>query len=156
MDGRRRAELRPSKCSPRNAASTRAASRDATESSKRDCTSALRTRRKTGALLKSVALSSPCDPRFTKIPMNADEIDEQIRAVAAERRLPSSHLAKWLAMDQLSRDAMHEVARPLRLRTGQLLTALDTLDEIAVREHLTAAAILDHPEIRRIVRRSGP
>jgi hypothetical protein len=88
--------------------------------------------------------------------MNADEIDEQIRAVAAERRLPSSHLAKWLAMDQLSRDAMLEVARTLRLRTGQLLTALDTLDEIAVREHLTAAAILDHPEIRRIVRRSGP
>jgi hypothetical protein len=88
--------------------------------------------------------------------MNADEIDEQIRAVAGERRLPSSHLAKWLAMDQLSRAAMLEVARTLRLRTGQLVTALDTLDEIGVREHLTIAAILDRPEVRRITNGSGP
>lgn len=87
--------------------------------------------------------------------MNADEIDAKIRAIAAERRLPVSHLARWLAMDQPSRTAMLEIAHALRFRTGQLVAALDTLEEIAVREHLSIAAILDHPEIRRISRRSG-
>lgn len=84
-----------------------------------------------------------------------DEIDAQIRKLAAERRLPSSHLDRWLAMDQPSRDTMLEVARTLRLRTGQLMSALDTLDEIAVREHVTVAAILSRAEILRIVHRSG-
>jgi len=83
-----------------------------------------------------------------------DEIDAQIRKLAAERRLPSSHLDRWLAMDQPSRDAMLEVARTLRLRTGQLVSALDTLDEIAVREHVTVAAILSRAEILRIA--GGP
>jgi hypothetical protein len=87
--------------------------------------------------------------------MNADEVDEQIRAIAAERRLPPSHLAKWLAMDQLSRAAMLDIATTLRLRTGQLVTALDTLDEIAVRERVAVAAILDRPEVRRIANSSG-
>jgi hypothetical protein len=87
--------------------------------------------------------------------MDADEIDAKIRSLAAERRLPASHLARWLAMDQPSRAAMLEIAHGLPLRTGQLVTALDTLEEIAVREHLSIEAILDHPEIRRIVRRAG-
>jgi len=87
--------------------------------------------------------------------MNADETDAQIREVADERRLPSSHLDRWLAMDPLSRAAMLEIARALRLRTGQLVTALETLDEIAVREHVTVAVILDRPEIRRIANGSG-
>ena len=87
--------------------------------------------------------------------MKADEIDAQIRELAAERRLPQSHLDRWLAMDSLSRAAMLDIARTLRLRTGQLATALDTLDEIAVREKMTVAAILDQPEIRRIANGSG-
>jgi len=87
--------------------------------------------------------------------MDADEVDAQIRTLAAARRLPASHLARWLAMDPPSRAALLEIARGLRLRTGQLVTALDTLEEIAVREHLTVAAVLDHPEIRRIVRNAG-
>ena len=87
--------------------------------------------------------------------MNADEIDAQIRELADERRLPSSHLDRWLAMDPLSRAAMLEIARALRLRTGQLVTALDVLDEITVREHVTVAVILDRPEIRRIANGSG-
>ena len=87
--------------------------------------------------------------------MNADEIDAHIRELAAERRLPSSHLDRWLAMDPPSRAAMLDIAQALRLRTGQLVTALDTLDEIAVREHVTVAAILDRPEIRRIANGSG-
>jgi hypothetical protein len=87
--------------------------------------------------------------------MDADEVDAQIRALAAERRLPASHVARWLAMDPPSRTAMLEIAQTLRLRTGQLVTALDTLEEIAVRDHQTVAAILDHPEIRRIAHRAG-
>jgi|HubBroStandDraft_6_1064221.scaffolds.fasta_scaffold538638_1 hypothetical protein len=87
--------------------------------------------------------------------MNADEIDAHIRELAAERRLPQSHLDRWLAMDPLSRAAMLDIARALRLRTGQLVTALDTLDEIAVREHVTVAAILDRPDVRRIANGSG-
>jgi hypothetical protein len=87
--------------------------------------------------------------------MNADEIDAQIRELAAERRIPQSHVDRWLAMDPPARAAMLGIARALRLRTGQLVTALDTLDEIAVREHVTIAAILDRVEIRRIANGSG-
>jgi hypothetical protein len=87
--------------------------------------------------------------------MDADQVDAQIRELAAERRLPASHVARWLAMDHPSRAAILEIAQTLRLRTGQMVTALDTLEEIAVREHQTVAAILDHPGIRRIVGRPG-
>jgi hypothetical protein len=87
--------------------------------------------------------------------MNVDEIDAQIRELGAERRVPSSHIDRWLAMDPPSRAAMLDIARALRLRTGQLVTALDTLDEIAVRDQMTVAAILDQPEVRRIANGSG-
>jgi len=87
--------------------------------------------------------------------MNADETDTQIRELSAERRLPPSHLDRWLTMDPSSRAAMLDIARKLRLRTGQLVIALDTLEEIAVREHVSVAAILDRPEIRRIVNGSS-
>ena len=50
---------------------------------------------------------------------------------------------------------MLDIARALRLRTGQLVNALETLEEIAVREHLTVAAILDRPEIRRAANGAG-
>ena len=82
--------------------------------------------------------------------MNADEIDAQIRELAAERRVPSSHLDRWLDMDPKSRAAMLDIALALRLRTGQLVTALEMVEEISVRDHITVAAILDQPEIRRI------
>ena len=87
--------------------------------------------------------------------MSADEIDAQIRALAEARRLPPGHLMRWLAMDEASRSSLVHVALTLRLRTGQLLTALDTLDEIAVREHVTIAELLDRPEIRRIAKAPG-
>ncbi len=87
--------------------------------------------------------------------MNADEIDAQIRTIADERRIPPSHLARWLAMDPASRVALLDIARALRLRTGQLVTALDTLDEIAVREQVLVAAVLGRPEIRRIAMGPG-
>ena len=81
--------------------------------------------------------------------MKADDLDAQIRGLAAERRLPASHLARWLAMDPTSRAAILNLASTLRLRTGQLVTALEMLEEIAVRERVTIAAILESPEVRR-------
>jgi len=87
--------------------------------------------------------------------MNADETDAQIREVANERRLPSSHLDRWLAMDPPSRAAVLDIARILHLRTGQLVTALDIVEEISVRDQITVVAILDRPEIRRIASGSG-
>jgi hypothetical protein len=87
--------------------------------------------------------------------MNADEIDAQIRTLAAERRLSASHLERWLAMDPPSRAAILDIARAIRLRTGQLVTALDTLEEIAVREQVSVATVLDRPDIRRIANAAG-
>ena len=87
--------------------------------------------------------------------MSFDDIDASIRKLAAVRRLPDSHLARWLKVDLPSRTAFLDIARGLRLRTGQIVTALDTLDEIALREHTTIAAVLERPEIRLVVNGSG-
>jgi hypothetical protein len=87
--------------------------------------------------------------------MRADQVDAQIRELAAARRLPQSHVARWLRIDAPSRAALLEVARSLRLRTGQIVTAIEMLEEIAVREQLTVAAILERPELRRIANGSG-
>jgi hypothetical protein len=87
--------------------------------------------------------------------MKPDQIDAQIRELAAARRLPESHLTRWLKIDAASRAAFLDIARTLRLRTGQIVIALDTLDEIAVREGSTIVAILERREIRRIADGSG-
>jgi hypothetical protein len=87
--------------------------------------------------------------------MSIDDIDAPIRELAAARRLPDSHLVRWLAMDAPSRAAFLDIARGLRLRTGQIVSALDTLDEIAVRERTNLAAVLERPEIRRVANGSG-
>lgn len=87
--------------------------------------------------------------------MKPELIDAQIRELAAARRLPDSHLARWLKIDAASRAAFLEVAQTLRLRTGQIVSALDTLDEIAVREDASIAAILERREIKRIADGSG-
>jgi len=87
--------------------------------------------------------------------MNTEHVDAQIRDLAATRRLPGSHLTRWLKMDAESRAALLEAARSLRLRTGQIVTAIDMLEEIVVREHLSIAAILERPELRRIANSSG-
>ena len=47
------------------------------------------------------------------------------------------------------------LARTLKLRTGQIVAALEMLEETAVRERITVAAVLDREEIRRAVGSSG-
>ena len=87
--------------------------------------------------------------------MKADEIDAEIRTVAALLHVPDAHLERWLAMDDASRGAFLASARNLGLRTGQLVSALELLEEIAVREQITAAEVLAHDEIRRIADAPG-
>ena len=86
--------------------------------------------------------------------MKADQIEAEIRMLADDRRLPGAHLERWLAFDEVSRGALLALACKVRLRTGQLVTALDLLEEIAVRERITVAEVLERDEIRRIA--DGP
>ncbi len=87
--------------------------------------------------------------------MNADEIDAEIRIMAGQRRLPPAHLERWLALDEASRGALLALARKLGLRTGQLVSALELLEEIALRERITVAEVLGRDEIRAVADAPG-
>jgi len=87
--------------------------------------------------------------------MKDNDIDAEIRMLAEERRLPAAHLERWLALDEASRGGMLALAKKLRFRTGQIVSALDLLEEIAVRERITVAEVLKSDEIRRIADGSG-
>ncbi|MGH7908148.1 MAG: hypothetical protein ACREP6_16125 [Candidatus Binataceae bacterium] len=58
-------------------------------------------------------------------------------------------------MDEAGRTAMLAMAEKLRLRTGQLAAALELLDEIALREKISAAAILANPAIEKVMDSPG-
>jgi hypothetical protein len=81
-----------------------------------------------------------------------------IRACAANRHLPVSHLEKWLAMDTPSRMGLLDIAERLKMRTGQIIAAIDLLDEIEIREGSSPAVTLARDEVRRacVLRGSGP
>lgn len=83
------------------------------------------------------------------------ETDDAIRQWAAQRHLPEAHLRRWLALADQDRAALLELAEGLRLRTGQLVTTLELVEEIAVRESATIGMILVRPEIRRILDGTG-
>lgn len=85
----------------------------------------------------------------------ASNPDDGIRALASARHLPESHRERWLGMDPQSRAAFLEFAESLRLRTGQIVIALDLLGEIAVREGKSAYDILTAPDLARIAERAG-
>src|ERR1700724_3840619 len=87
--------------------------------------------------------------------MSAADIGIRIRAWAETRRLPHTHLARWLALDQQDSAAVLALADHLRLRTGQFISALEMIEEIAVRDRATVAAVLARSEIRRILDRTG-
>jgi hypothetical protein len=83
------------------------------------------------------------------------KVDSEIRALAAARHLPVSHLERWLAIDGRGREVMLGFARALRLRTGQIVEALELLDEIAVRDGTEVADILARPSLARLPGASG-
>lgn len=81
--------------------------------------------------------------------------EDAIRSWAAARHLPDAHLRRWLALTDEDRAALLEIAEALRLRTGQFMTAFELLEESAVRDRTTIAAILARREIRRILDGTG-
>ena len=87
--------------------------------------------------------------------MNGTEIETRIRALAAEKRLPMTNLERWLAIDQPSRARLLEIVEIVKLRTGQIATTIDLLDEIRVRDRITIAEILDRPGIQRVLKSAG-
>lgn len=78
-----------------------------------------------------------------------------IRASAESRHLPQSHTEKWLDMPTPSRMALLDYAERLNLRTGQLVAAIDLLDEIEIREGIAPVAILTRDDMRRICTLNG-
>ena len=85
--------------------------------------------------------------------MSADEA--AVMAWAEARRLPQSHLERWLALAETDRSILLETAERLHLRTGQFVTAFGLLEEIAVRERVNIASVLARSEIRRILEGTG-
>ena len=81
--------------------------------------------------------------------------DTRIREIAAQKKLPATYLARWLALDAASRARLLEIAESLKLRTGQIAAALDLLDQISVRDQITIVEILDRPEIQRMLKSAG-
>ncbi len=85
----------------------------------------------------------------------SDDFKDEVRAWAGDRHLPKAALDRWLSLPPSDASAILSVARQLRLRTGQLLSALDLLTEIAVREGQGAAAVLSRAELRPMLSGSG-
>lgn len=86
---------------------------------------------------------------------NPAHLDSAIRALSTRRHLPDSHLRRWLGMDPPSKAAFLKLAETLRLRTGQIVIALDQIAEIAARDHLTMAEVLVLPDLVKAQRRRG-
>jgi len=81
-----------------------------------------------------------------------------IVVLAESRHLPRAHLEKWLSMEEGDRSAFLQVAQALKLRTGQMVTALDLLEEISAREGQKVRTILAGDAVRRTLQgaRSAP
>ena len=81
--------------------------------------------------------------------------DDAIRKWEAGRHLPDVHLDRWLALAPEDRAAVMELAEALHFRTGQLVTAFELLEEIALRERTTIAAVIACHDLRRILDGAG-
>ena len=87
--------------------------------------------------------------------MKPSEVEARIHTWAADHRLPQAHRDRWLALAETDRAATMAIVEGLRLRTGQFLTALELLEEIAVRESVKIAEILERRAVRRIIDGAG-
>jgi len=86
---------------------------------------------------------------------NSAAVIEGIRSWAAERRLPDGNLERWLRFDAAGRAALLDLARELRMRTGQMMTVIDLLEEIALRGNLDATSILAADKVRAALAAGG-
>ncbi len=78
-----------------------------------------------------------------------------VRAWAMEHHVPEAAVDRWLELGEADALAIVEVAQELRLRTGQLLSALEILAEIGVREGEATAGILARRELRAVIASGG-
>jgi hypothetical protein len=78
-----------------------------------------------------------------------------VRGWAAEHHVPETAVQRWLQLGQRDAMAILAVAKQLRLRTGQLISALEMLAEISVREGEGAAGILARDAVRSTLARGG-
>ena len=78
-----------------------------------------------------------------------------VRAWAIEHHVPETLTSRWLELGEADALAILMVAQELRLRTGQLLSALEMLAEIGVREGQGAASILAQRELCAVIAGGG-
>lgn len=71
-----------------------------------------------------------------------------ISAWAAEHHIPQAATERWISLGETDALAILAAARELRLRTGQLLSALEMLADIGVRDGIGAATILAQSGLR--------
>lgn len=87
--------------------------------------------------------------------MSNGDTEAKILAWAAGHRLPQAHRDRWLNLVEADRVAILTIVEDLHLRTGQFVTALALLEEIAVRESAKVAEIMERRDLRRIVDGAG-
>jgi hypothetical protein len=83
------------------------------------------------------------------------EIETNVRRWAEEHHLERTHLERWLALDAASAAALWDFASRLRMRVGQVRTALEMLDEMALVEQQPISEILARAPLKRILEGSG-
>ena len=87
--------------------------------------------------------------------MNDSSDIAALREWAGAHHVPPAALDRWLGLGESGAFALWETARNLRMRTGQLLSALEMVSEIALREGESAESVLKRQELRAILRSGG-
>jgi len=87
--------------------------------------------------------------------MNSAEVDRRLRLWANAKALPSADVQKWLALSELGRTRLLEIAENLKMHTGQFIAALALLEEIAIRKGQDIGEILACPSLRRVLNSAG-
>ena len=68
--------------------------------------------------------------------------EPEIREYAKEKEFHQQTLARWLAWEQLDRDALYRLAFPLKIGENHLRDLMDWLEEISLRDGLQVREIL--------------
>jgi hypothetical protein len=64
-------------------------------------------------------------------------------------------MQKWLALDEQGRTRLLEIAESLKMHTGQFISALALLEEIAIREGQKVDEILAYPSLHCVLNSTG-
>jgi hypothetical protein len=81
--------------------------------------------------------------------------DAAIRRFGQERHLPEHCVKNWLALGAEASLMLFKLSVALKLRTGQLVAVIEMLREIALREGVSAKAVLARPEIQHLIGAPG-